>query len=137
MQLRRNPLIARFDIFRVDRQALNQVVTGTFGLRSEVIEMRPGCFGIDVVRRHWRHPAPVINTCADRLDEITVIEIGWRLNAHVRAEYQARNGDSPAQFIHRRLCGGVHFGAGLGAKILNDDFLQVTILRMQFTQGQQ
>ena len=137
MQLRRNPLIARVDIFRVDRQALNQVVTGTFGLRSEMIEMRPGCFGIDVIRRDRRHPTPVINACADRLCEITVIEIGWRLNAHVRAEYQARNGDSPAQFIHRRLCGRVHFSARLSAEILDDDFLQVTILRMQFTQGQQ
>ena len=55
---------ARQQELRVDRQALDQRAAGGCGGALQVGQMRPGRLGVDVVGRHRRHAAPVVDAGA-------------------------------------------------------------------------
>ena len=64
-------------------------------------------------------------------------QIGRRLDVHRGAEQDARDRDGPEMFVERRLGMLRHAGAGLGAEILDDDFLHVAVALVQLAQRQQ
>ena len=55
---------------------------------------------------------------------------------HLRTKDQPSNGDSPTQFVQRRIRPMSHARIILGTKVLNDDFLDMAVLIMQIAQGQ-
>ena len=64
-------------------------------------------------------------------------QIGRRLEVHRRAEDQPRHGNRPQMLGEIRLGRVRHARAGLGAEILDDDFLNVAVALMQVAQREQ
>ena len=114
-----------------------QILAGSGGFARQLFEMRPGRFGIDEVRRHRRDAAPVVDAGVDELLQHAGIQVRRHLDAHLRAEDQARHGDGPQQIVERRFRRVGHQRVGLGAEILDDDFLDMAVALMQIPQGQQ
>ena len=99
--------------------------------------MRPGRLRIDVVRRHRRHAAPVVDAGPDQLRQPLGAQVGRRLDVHGRPEDQARHGDGPDLVLQRRLGRAAHARAGLGAEVLDDDLLDVAVPLMHVADRQQ
>ena len=53
------------------------------------------------------------------------------------AEQDARDRDRPEMLVERRLVALRHARAGLGAEVLDDDFLQMAVALVQVAQRQQ
>ena len=92
------------DELGIHRQALPKLLPGGFGATLQVQQVRPRCFGIDVVRSQRRNPTPVVDAALQEALVVDFGEVGRRLNIHV-AQQEARNGDG-AQVV---------VGIGLGA----------------------
>ena len=89
-----------------------------------------------MIRRYRRHAAPVIDAGRDQFTEPRS-QVRRRLDVHFRAENDARHGDGPLQFVVRGFHRQRHLRVRLGAKILDDDFLDVTVLPVQVAKRQQ
>ena len=63
----------------------------------------------------------------DELREAVGLQVGRRLDVHGRAEHEARDGNRPDVILERRLAAPRHARAGLGAEVLDDDFLDVAV----------
>ncbi len=137
MQCGRDPLVWLRDEFRIDREALDQHLAGVGSRGREPVERRPRPLGIDVVGRHRRNAAPIVDAGVDQARQRAVGEIGRRLDIHRGAEQDARHRDRPEMIIERWLGMLRHAGAGLGAEILDDDFLQMVVALVQVAQRQQ
>ncbi len=61
LQLRRDPALWLGGKAGINRKALHENAPCPFGCSRERLQMRPGRFGIDVIGRHGRYPAPVID----------------------------------------------------------------------------
>ena len=89
---------------------------------------RPGRFRIHVVGRHRRDAAPVVDagrrSAAGRR---RAMRFGGAWMFIVRPEDQPRRGDGPEQVVEVRLRRAGQLGAGLGAEILDDHFLDVAM----------
>ncbi|MCY1237091.1 hypothetical protein D3C72_1924890 [compost metagenome] len=83
------------DIGGVDREPFGEFLAGHARGVGQFLQMRPWQFGIDMVRCHRRHAAPVVDPGADQLFQATRAEIGGRLNGHRRIEDQTGNGNGP------------------------------------------
>src|ERR1700758_1025783 len=58
---RRNKFLALHK-FRVERQSFAQDEPAHFGFLAEPRDLRPSCFGIDEILRHWRNSAPIVDS---------------------------------------------------------------------------
>ena len=90
-----------------------------------------------MIRRQRRDAAPVVHPGGDKRRQSPRAQVGRRLHAHIRPQNQARHGDGPAQFFVVRLRSRGHQGAGLGAKVLDDHFLNMPIAGVQATNRKQ
>ena len=99
--------------------------------------MRPGCLRVDVVGRDGRHAAPVVDAGAQQRREPFRLQIGRRLDVHGRPQHQAGNGNRPHMILERRLGRAGHARARLGAKVLDDHFLDVAVPLMRVADGKQ
>ena len=135
---RRSPIRRRQRITWPDGEPLGEGATSGAGGLRQCLQMRPGRFGIYMVGRHGRHPAPVVHPGANQRGEIDlVVQVGRRLDRHVRPKDQSRGGDRPEMIVERRFGMVGHPRAGLGPEILDDDFLNMAILVMQVADGDQ
>ena len=107
------------------------------GHAGEMIELRPRRFRVDVVGRHRRHAAPIVDAGPDELRQILGPQVRRRLNVDRRAEDQAGDRDRPQMLVERRLGRINHPRAGLGAEVLDDDFLDVAVARMKVADREQ
>ena len=135
MHGRREPVRAVLRICRIKRQAFVQPLAAGGGFIRQRVEMWPGRFGIDEIRRHRRHTAPIIDAGVDQRRQAARAEIGRRLNVHLGTKDQACGGDGPTEFIEIGLGRIGHAGARLGAEILDDDFLDMAMPVMDVAQG--
>ena len=90
-----------------------------------------------MIRRDRRNAAPIVDAGVDQFTAIITAQIRRCLNVHLRPEQQTRHRDGPQQFLTRRIGHRRHAGAGFGAKVLDNDFLYMAILRVHFAYGQQ
>ena len=102
-QRRIEPSLRLGGIGRIDRQPLDQHLAGARRLRCQRLELRPRRFGIDVVGRHRRHAAPVVDAGRDQLGQRAAAQIGRRLDVHRRPEQHARDRDRPQMIGGGRL----------------------------------
>ena len=121
----------------IDRKPLGELHARGLGCSLHHPQVRPRRFGIDVVRRDRRNPAPVVDPGSDHPAQRTGTEIGRRLDVHVRLEDQTRHGDGPEMVLDLRRCDLLHARAGLGPEILDDDFLDMTVRVVQVAQRKQ
>src|SRR2546426_4721938 len=98
--------------------------------------MWPGFFRIDEIRSQGRHAAPVVDASVEQLIIIRRREIRWRLDVDLRHE-QARDGHTPKHFVTAKLGPVVHWDSWLSPEVLHDNFLNVPVATMQFTNRQQ
>ncbi len=112
-------------------QALDEPAPGRLGLPLELQQFRPGRLGVHMIGRHRGHATPVVQTCGDQRAQRAGTQVGGRLDRHARAEDPPRHGDRPEQLIEAGLGMARHARAGLGAEILDDDFLDVPVSQMQ------
>ena len=124
-------------IFRVDRQPLDQQLAGRGGAPRQEVEGRPRRLGVDVVGGHRRHPAPIVDPGGDHRLERVGHQIGRRLDVHRRPEDQPGDGDRPQMIGSVGLGRRRHPGIGFSLKVLDDNFLYMSMIFMQVTQGQQ
>ena len=122
---------------RIDRETFGQGLAGGAGRGVQHAQMRPRRFGIDVIGRHRRDAAPVVDAGGDQTAERAGAEIGRRLNVHRRFEDQPRDGDSPQMIVKVGRGGIRHPRAGLGPEVLHDHLLKVTVEIVEIAQRQQ
>jgi hypothetical protein len=130
-------MVPVLDEARVNRESFYQHLARVRGRARERLHLRPRPLGIDVIGRDRGDAAPVVDPSGDQLLEGARLQIGRGLDVHCRAEHEARNGDRPDVFGKRRFGVMRHAGARLGAKILDDEFLQVSVAPMQLAKQQQ
>ena len=119
------------------------MLAGGGAVARQRIQMRPRRFRVDEIRRHRRNAAPIIDAGADQPRQAGTAtgpagaEIGRRLDIHLGAEDEARRSDGPTQIVEIGLGRIGHAGARLGPEILDDDFLNMVVPRMNFPDRQQ
>ena len=111
--------------FRIYRKPLAQFESLCFGAQPELLQMRPGFFGIDEVRRQWRNSSPVVDAGVQQIFIIRSGQIWRRLNIHVRHTIGLPR--RCATFHLGWVRASFHRNARLGAEILHDDFLNVSV----------
>ena len=125
------PGVGIAQVARVDGEAGQQRQAGGGGGLAEPVDVGPGGLGIDVVGRHRRDAAPVVDAGLEQAREAVVGEVRRGLQRHVVGQDQPRDGDRPPVVVERRLGRGGHLRVGLGAEVLDDHLLQVTVLQVQ------
>jgi hypothetical protein len=80
-----------------------------------------------VIGRDRRDAAPVVEPRVDQLLIDSGRQIWWRLDVHVGPEDQTRRRDGPQQVVEIGFPRIGELGVGLGPKVLDDDFLDMTI----------
>src|ERR1700730_6429016 len=98
--------------------------------------MRPWLFRIDEIWRQWRDATPIVDASIEEVIVIRRRKIGRGLNIDVWHE-QARDCDGSHHFAVRGFGPAVHGDFRLGAKVLNDYFLDVTVAAMHVTDRKQ
>ena len=89
--------------------------------------MRPRRLGIDVVLRHRRDTAPVVDPRRHQPGQRAGAEVGRRLDVRRRPEEDARNRDGPEQLVQAGLGRRGHARPRLGPEVLDDDLLDVPV----------
>ena len=99
---------------------------------SQLIQMGPGRFRVDMIRGQRRNAAPVVDASLDQLLQLPRIQVGRHLDAHGWTEQDTRDCDSPEQFIQVGRTDGIHLRVRFGHEVLHDDFLQLAVLIVLF-----
>ena len=121
----------------IDRQAVHQQLAGRGGALGKLGDRGPRRLRIDVIRRDGRDAAPIIDPRRNQPRIDARRQVRGRLDVHRRAEDEARCGEAPKQVIKIGLRSPGELGAGLGAEVLDDDFLNVPELPMQIADGEE
>ena len=127
----RQPGVRIARVGRIDRQPRHQDFADIRRALRQNIQFRPGCFRIDVIRRNRGYAPPIINAGGDQAFIVRRGKVRRCLQVHRRAKDQAGGGDGPKQIIQIGFFGVGALGVRLGAEILHDHFLDVTVLGMQ------
>src|SRR5947209_4859618 len=98
--------------------------------------MRPRLFWIDKIWCQWRDSSPVVNASVEQLVVTRRRKIGWRLDVHLWHK-QACDCDRAHHLILRGLGAVSHGDFGLGAEILNNHFLNVSVAAVQLADREQ
>src|SRR5438445_12730736 len=98
--------------------------------------MRPRLFWVNEIRRQWRDSSPVIDAGVEQLVIVRSREVGRRLNVYLWHQ-QTRDRDGAHHFTLRGLGPVAHGDLRLGAKVLNNHFLNMPIAAVQLTDGEQ
>src|SRR5215469_17425731 len=122
--------------FWVDRKALEQLLSGCFGAALQIRQVWPRCLGINVVGSKRRDTAPVVNAAFQQALVVILSQIGRCLNVHV-AQQKTRNRNGAEMILCVRFGRLSHRNIRLGAKVLENDFLDVSVLLMQALNGEQ
>ena len=97
------PALGVAQVARVDAQARRQRAPGSRGGVCEQRALGPGRLGIDVVGRHGRDAAEVVDAGLEQARELRVREVRRRLYRNLGRHQQARDGDRPEVVLERRL----------------------------------
>jgi hypothetical protein len=122
---------------RVNREPLSQTFSRCRGTRTQLFDRGPRRFGIDVIWRHGRDPAPVIDPRRDQVPDQSGAEIRRRLDVHGRPEHDPCHRHGPKHVVVVRLRRICHAGVVLGPEVLDDDFLDVAVAAMQHVDRQE
>src|SRR5580704_16603229 len=117
--------------FRINRKPLAKNKSRISSPLAERIDMRPRGFWIDEIRSKRRNSAPIIYS---RLEEARVIgraEIRRRLQVHFATQKQPRDSHRAQHIVHIWLGVQGHWSGRLGAEILHDHFLNISVTRVQ------
>ena len=136
-QRRIKPALACQRVGRIDCEPLGQRLAGRRGLAGKCIEVRPRRLGIDVVLRHRRDAAPVVDPRRDQLWQRTGAQVGRRLDIRLRPKEDAGCGDGPEQFVKAGLGRVGHARPRLRAEVLDDDLLDVPMRVMGIAERKQ
>ncbi len=112
--------------FRVDGKPWREIEAPRSGGVAQTVAVGPGCFRVDVVDRHGRDPAPVVDPGVEQPAEV-LGQVRRSLQVDLGLEQHACGGDRPEVILDVRLGRGRHLGAGLGAEVLDDHLLDVTV----------
>ena len=134
---RRQPACRRLGIGRIHRQPLHQDLAHRGGPLRKVLDLRPRRFRVHVIRRHRRHAAPIVDPRGDQLVVFRRRQVRRRLQVHLRPQDQPRRGHGPQHVLQVRLVRPRPLGVGLGAEILHDHFLDMTVFAVQVANGEQ
>ena len=90
-----------------------------------------------MVRGDRRDAAEIVDAGSDQLIERMWIQIGRCLYADIFGQQQARDRNAPQMLVQIGLGRIRHCSIGLGAKVLHDDLLQMTVAFVQVAQCEQ
>ena len=131
------PALCVGDHRRISRQSPHQRSAPCARARLQPREFGPRGFRVDMIGRDRRNPAPIVDPRLHQPGEVHRRQIGRRLDVHVRPQHQPRRRDRPHQVFEIRLRRCCHRRAGLGAEVLDDDFLDVAVPRVEAGQREQ
>src|SRR5713226_8403845 len=123
--------------FRVDRQAFAKDEAARFGFGLQAGDLRPGGFGIDEIFGDRRNATPIVDAGIKQAREIVIAQVRRGLDVHLRAEDQSSERDGAEHIFKRWLRMRGHGDFRLSAEILDDDFLDVAVLFMERSNGEE
>ena len=100
---RREPALGIAQVARVDAQARRERAVGRGGRGREQRALGPRRLGIDVVGRHGRDAAEVVDAGLEQARELGVREVRRRLHGDVERHQQPRDRDRPEVVVERGL----------------------------------
>ena len=115
------------EVARVHGQPRRQLEPTSARRLGEPVAFGPRRLRVDVVDRHGRDAAPVVDPGIEQAREVVVGEIRRRLHGDVVREQQPRRRDRPEMVVDARLGVRCHARARLGAEVLDDHLLQVAV----------
>jgi hypothetical protein len=125
------------EITLVDGQTRPEHVTGARARGVQLLQLRPRVVHVDEVWCDRRHPAEVVEPRGDQEPHAGRVEVGRRLHADVVVQHQPRQRHPQRDLVVFRLrCAG-HGDHRPRAEVLHDDLLDVPVLAVQVTDGQQ
>ena len=127
----------RVDVLRVDGEPRRELEPGRPRRRLEPLELGPRRLRVDVVDRHRRDAAPVVDAGVEQPREVVVGEVRRRLDAHLRAEDEPRGRRRPQELVERRLRRVDHLRPGLRAEVLDDHLLDVPVALVEVADREQ
>ena len=108
----------------VEGEAGGKREAGRLGGSPQDLQGRPGPLGIDVVGRHRRDTAPVVDPRVEQGAEL-VRQVRWGLEVDIVGQHQPGGGDGPQELVGGARGEGVHRGPRLGQEVLDDHLLHV------------
>ncbi len=124
-------------VSRRERQTLHQVSPGRVGTARKILQVRPRRLRIDMIRRHRRHPTPVVDSSPHQAGQPLGLQVGRRLNRHPGPKQQPRHRNRPQLLLEIRLGSLGHPGPRLRPEILDNQLLQMPVRIVELTQRQQ
>ena len=109
---------------RVHRQPGRELEAAALGRSTEQLERRPRGFRVDVVDRHRRDAAPVVDPRVEQGGEV-VRQVRGRLHRNLRRQDQPRCRNRPQELVERRLGRVGHPRSRLGPEVLDDHLLDL------------
>src|SRR5205823_7212726 len=121
----------------VHAETFPQREAGRRGAFGELLDLRPGALGVDVVDGQRGDPAPVVDARADEPLVLAVDQVGRGLEAGRRAHDVPGDGDGRHQLVQLRVRHAAHRGVRLGAEVLDDQFLYAVVGPGDLAEGEE
>ena len=112
---------------RVDGEPRGKREAGRFRRLAEPSDLRPRRLRVHVVDGDRGDPAPVVDAGVEETREVLVAEVRRALDVDARREDQPRGRGGPEQLVERRLRVAGHLRPRLGAEVLDDHLLDVSV----------
>ena len=119
----------------IGRQPLHQHLAGLGGAGGQVSRCGQGASGFTWSGVTGETPPQSSSPAADQLLVDAGRQVGRRLDVHRPAQHQPRRGDGPEQVVEPRFLRRRQLGARLGAEILDDDFLDMAVPRVEIARS--
>src|SRR5215467_12510457 len=119
----------------IDREALAQDEALALGRAPELGDQRPRFLWVDVIEGQRRDASPVVEARRQQARIDVRREVRRRLDVHVGAENEPRHREGPQKVVERGLGRVAHGNARLGPEVLDDDLLDVAMLFVKVTDG--
>ncbi len=121
-----DPRIGLTRVPRVDREPFTEGLAPGGGRGGERLDRWPRALRVDVIRRHRRHPTPVVDPGVQQPQPLRRIgQVRRRLHAHVGAEDDPGGRDGREERLVAGLGRPLHRRAPLRAEVLHDHLLDV------------